>query len=103
MKTQKHLGLKLDKRLNFRGDLEDRFAIANKVIGMLKKLNNYISRHSLVTLYKSFKRPHLHYAGTNIKICDKIESLQYNPDRAITGAIRVLSKENCAKNWTLNI
>ena len=55
VKTQKHLGLKLDLRLNFREHLKDKFAIANKGIGMLKKL-------SLITLYKAFTRPHLDYA-----------------------------------------
>ena len=59
VKTQKHLGLKLDERLDFRKDLESKFAIVNKRIGMLKKSNNYLPRHSLVILYKAFIRPHL--------------------------------------------
>ena len=49
VKTQKHLGLKLDKKLNFKEHLKDKFAIVNKGIGMLKKLSNYLPRHSLVT------------------------------------------------------
>ena len=32
-------------------------------IGMLKKLSNYLPRHSLVTLYKVFIRPHLDYGA----------------------------------------
>ena len=54
VKTQKHLRLKLDKRLNFREYLKGKFAIANNGIGMLNKLSNYLLRHSLVTLYKAF-------------------------------------------------
>ena len=50
VKTQKHLGLKLDEKLNFKEHLKDKFAIVNKGIGMLKKLSNYLPRHSLVTL-----------------------------------------------------
>ena len=62
MKTVKPLGLKLDEKLNFREHSIDKFAIVNKGIGMLKKLNNYLPRHSLVTLYKAFIRPQLDYA-----------------------------------------
>ena len=58
---------------------------------MLKKLNNYLPHHSLVTLYKTFIRRHLQYADiiydkpNNINICIKIESLLYNAALAITG------------------
>ena len=98
-KTQKHLGLKLDEKLNFKEHLKDKFAIVNKGIGMVKKLSRNVPRHSLVTLYKTFIRPHLDYADiiydkpNNMNICKKIESLQYNTALAITGAIRGSSKE----------
>ena len=99
METQKHLGLKLDEKLHFKEHLKDKFAIANKGIGMLKKLSNYFPRHSLVTIYKALKRPHLDYAdiiydkSNNMNICNRIESLQYNAALAITDAIRGSSKE----------
>ena len=99
VKNQKHLELKLDKKLNFKEHLKDKFAIVNKEIGMLKKLSNYLPRHSLVTLYKAFVRPHLDYADiiydkpNNVNICNKIESLQHNSALDITGAIRGSSKE----------
>ena len=47
VKTQKHLGLNLDERLNYRENLKNKCAINNKRIGMLKKLSNYLPRHSL--------------------------------------------------------
>ena len=47
VETQKHLGLKLDEKLHFKEHLKDKFAIVNKVIGMLKKLSNYFPLHSL--------------------------------------------------------
>ena len=99
VKTKKHLGLKLDEKLNFKEHLEDKFVIVKKGIGMLKKLCNYLPRHSLVTLYKAFIRPRLDYAdiiydeSNNINIFNKIESLQYNTVLAITGAIIGSSKE----------
>ena len=61
---------------------------------MLKKLSNYLPRHSLRTLYKAFIRPHLDYADIiydkpdNMNICNKI-----NAALASTGAIRASSKE----------
>ena len=99
VKTQKHLGLKLDERLNFTEHLKGKFAIVNKGIGMLKKLSNYLPRHSLVTLYKAFIWPHLDYADiiydkpNNMNICYKIESLRYNAALAIAGTIKGSSKE----------
>ena len=99
MKSQKHLGLKLDEKLNFKEHLKKKFAIANKGIGMLKKLSNNLPCHSLVTLYKVFIRPHLDYADiiydkpNNMNICNKTESLRYNAVLAITGAIRGSSKK----------
>ena len=65
----------------------------------MKKLSNYLPRHSVVTLYKAFLQPYLDYADViydkpnNMNICYKIESLQYNAALAITGAIRGPSKE----------
>ena len=99
VKIQKHLGLKQDEKLNFKEHLKDKFAIVNKGIGMLKKLNNYVRRNSLGTFYKVFVRPHLDYADiiydnpNNMNICNLIESLQYNAALAITVAIRGSSKE----------
>ena len=78
MKTQKHLGLKLDGKLSFREQLKDKFPIVNKGIGMLKKFSNYLSRHSLVALYKIFIQTHLDYADIiydmrdNMNICNEI-------------------------------
>ena len=91
VKTQKCLGLKLDKRLTVREHLKDKFAIVNKGIGMSKKLSNNLPRHSLITLYKAFIQPHLDYADiiydkpNNMNICNNIENLQYGAAQAITG------------------
>ena len=80
--------------------MKDKFAIVNKGIEMLKKLSNFLPRHSLVTLYRAFIRPHLDYADiiydrpNNMNICNKIKSLQYIAALAITGAIRRSFKEN---------
>ena len=65
----------------------------------LRKLYHYMPRDSLVTIYKSFIRPHLDYADvifdkpSNATFSNRIESAQYNAALAITGTIRGTSKE----------
>ena len=62
-------------------------------------MNFLLPRSSLLTIYKSFVRPHLDYGDViydqpnNSRLSDKIESVQYNAALAITGAIRGTSKE----------
>ena len=48
VKTQKHSGFKLDKKLNFKEHLKDKFAIVIKGTGILKKTET-LSSTSLVS------------------------------------------------------
>ena len=67
---------------------------AIKGISVIKKLNVTLPRSSLLTIYKSFIRPHLGYGDVtydqpnNNRLSEKIESIQYNATLAITGAVR---------------
>ena len=62
-------------------------------------MNLLLPRSSLLTIYKSFVRPHLDYGDVvydqpnNSRLSDKTETLQYNAVLAITGAIIGTSKE----------
>ena len=76
--------------------------IANKIntsIGILRKLQKSLPRRSLVTIYKSFIRPHLDYRDVifdqayNNSFHGSLESHQYNISLALTGAITGSSKE----------
>ena len=104
VQTQKHLRLKLDKKLSFKERLKDKLAKVNRGIGILKKLSGFLPRNSLITLYKSLIRPHLDYADiiydqpNNLTLCNKIETCQYNAAVAITGAIRGSSKERLCQD-----
>ena len=60
--SQKHLSLVLDSKLNFNEHIESKITKCNKVIGLMKKLSQFLSRKSLLTIYKSFVRPNLNYA-----------------------------------------
>ena len=97
--NQKHLGILLDVQLDFQGHLKNIYSKVNKTIGLLRKLHNTLPRLPLLTIYKSFIRPHLDYGDIiydqayTALFHQKIESVQYNSALAITGAIRGTSKE----------
>ena len=97
--AQKHIGMILDVKLDFQGHLKNIYSKVNKTIGLLCKLNNTLPRSPLLTIYKSFIRPHLddgdviYDQAYTASFHHKIESVQYNSALAITGAIRGTSKE----------
>ena len=70
-----------------------------KGIGLLRKLQSILPRTSLLTIHKSFIRSHLDYGGvvydqpSNDPFSNKLETVQYNADLAITGAIKGTSRE----------
>ena len=58
---QKDLEIFLDSKLNFSEHLKTIFQKTNKTIGLLWKLQTLLPRAPLITIYKSFIRPHLDY------------------------------------------
>ena len=97
--VQKHLGLFLDEKLAFLEHIDVKIKKATVGINLMCKLNLFLPRSSLLTIYKCFIRPHLDYRDViydqpNLSsLANKIESVQYNTALAITGAIRGASKE----------
>ena len=95
----KHLGMILDSKLNFEQYLSEKISKANRGIGLIKRLRYDLDRKTLLTVYKSYIRPHLDfgdiiYDRPNVeKFVNNIESIQYNASLAITGAIRGTSME----------
>ena len=65
----------------------------------MRKFQNFLSRSTLITIYKAFVRPQLDYGDIlfdqtfNSSFHEKLESIQYNACLALTGAIRGSSKE----------
>ena len=96
---QKHLGMFLDNKLNFGEHLKYITNKVNKSIVLLCKLQMILPRRSLVTIYKSFIKPHLDYGDIvydqafNKSFRDNLESIQYNASLTITVAIRSTLKE----------
>ena len=61
MTLQKHLGMFLDSKLIFSERLKTILQKTNKTIGLLRKIQALLPRAPLITIYKSFIRPHLDY------------------------------------------
>ena len=89
----------LDEKLNFNTHIKEKIAKANKGIGIIRKLAHLLPRESLITIYKSFVRPHIDYGDiiydqpNNEHFCNMIERLQYNAALVITGAIKGTSQQ----------
>ena len=58
---QKHLGLYLDKKLNFSHHIKEKVSKACKSICVIRKFHYILPRHSLLTIYKSFIMSNLDY------------------------------------------
>ena len=97
--SQKHLGIILDESLSFEEHLKTISVKTNKTLYLLRKFQNLLQSHALITLYKSFIRPYLDYGDIiyeqafNSSFHGRLESIQYNARLAITGAIRGTSRE----------
>ena len=62
-KTQKHLGLILDNKLNFNEHLKDVLDKISKTMGLVRKFQLILPRFSLLTIYKTFVN-HILIMGT---------------------------------------
>ena len=104
---QKLLGVFLDKKLNFQHHIKEKIAKASKGIGVIKKLINVLPKNALLTIYKSFVRPHLDYGDiiyhqpNNESTNRKLENVQYNAALAITEAIKGTSRSKLYKELGL--
>ena len=78
---QKHLGLNLDEKLSFYDHTNANIPKVNKGIGIIKKFPNTLPRDSLLTICKSFIKPHFNYCDiiydqlNNEIFCTKIECI----------------------------
>ena len=61
--SQNHLGMVLDTKLDLNLHIKNVQRKVNKTIRFLRKLQNILPRQSLITIYKSFIRPHLDYGN----------------------------------------
>ena len=59
--SQKHLRLNPDAKFTFNDHMNEKIGKAMKGVGLLRKLQCFLRRSVLVTICKSFIRPHLDY------------------------------------------
>ena len=57
--SQKHLGLLLDEKLNFKPHIALKKPKAMKGIGLIRRMYHYLPRKALLTIYTSYIRPYL--------------------------------------------
>ena len=104
---QKPLGMFLHSKLDFDEHIKGVFEKTIKSIGLIRRFRNFLPRPSLLQIYKSFVRAHLDcgdiiYDKASIGYFrKKLESIQYNADLAITGAIRGTSREKIFSELSL--
>ena len=95
----KHLGIVLDSNLDFKFHVDQKFKKCNKLIGLIRRLSVNVPRNALLTIYKSFIRPHLDFGNIlydkpeNENFQNKLEKVQYRACLAITGAIQGTSRQ----------
>ena len=89
----------LNSNLSYEHHIKYILIKVNKTIGLLRKFQLIIPRHSLRAIYKTFMRPHLDYRNAlynhtfNESFHQLLECKQYNAAIAITGTIRGTSLE----------
>ena len=93
------MGTQFDTKLNFEEHPNIVESKVNKTIGITCKLQNIFPGSALLTIYKSFIRPHLDYGdriydkAVNKSFHAKPKSLQYNATLTITVTIRISPTE----------
>ena len=106
-RSTSHLGIHLDEKLDFNAHTKEKISKDNRGTGIIKELQSKLPRNALLTIYKSFIRPHLDYSDiafdqpTNDSFCKKLESVQYNAALTITGAIKGTSQVKLYKELGL--
>ena len=95
----KHLEIVLDSKLDSEFHVDQKSKKCNKLIGLIRRLSVTVPRNALLTIYKSFIRPHLDYGDIlydkpeNENFQNKLEKVQYRACLAITGAIQGTSRQ----------
>ena len=99
----------LDSNLSYENHIKSILNNVNKAIGLLLKFQLILPWHSLITIYKTFIRPHLDYGDViydhafNESFHQRLESIQCNAVIETTGTIRGTSSEKLFQELGLEI
>ena len=85
-------------KVNFNAHVDQKLKTCNRIIGLIRRLSVTLPRNALLTIYKTFVRPHLDYGDilyckpNNENFQNKLQKVQYRACRAITGAFKEIRK-----------
>ena len=103
--SQKYLGIYLEGKPDSNAHIKKKVNKAKTRIGLIRKLQSKLPRNVLVTIYKSFIRPHfadfVYDQPTNDSFFKKLGSVQCGTALVITGTMK-LYKKNSINNWVFN-
>ena len=111
----KHLGMILEQKLSFENHLNEKISKANQGLGLMKQLKKWVSFKTLEVIYKMYVRPHLDYGdmiydigetekngilptGISSSLLRKVESVQYEAAKIVSGAWQGTSREKLYEN-----
>ena len=96
MSYQKHLGIILDEKPNFKLHRDSAISKINKGISVIKNLRHNLPRKLLIPIYEVFLRPVIDYGDIiyhhpqNESFREKLDSVRYKAALATTGTYKVL-------------
>ena len=118
----KHLGLILDRKLNFESHIEEKLTKARSGLGVMQHLKKWVTLPVLETIYKLYVRPHLDYCdvvyhtaspataatpifriATSRKPLDKVEAIQYKAARIYQEHGMGQTEKSYTKTWDGNL
>jgi len=87
--TEKDLGVVIDHRLTFKDHIAQASSKANRVLGVIRRSFDYLTKKTFVQLYKSLVRPILEYGHCvwqpHLKsLCSDIEDVQRRATKLIS-------------------
>ena len=88
----------LDEKLNFLQHIKEKISKAHRGIGLILKLRHKLPRHSLITIYKSFVKPH----PTMKAFATKLEEFNTMLFLQLLVLLEEHHKLNCTMNSALN-
>ena len=100
--NHKHLGLTLSSDDKWHAHIDDILTSASGTLGILRSLKYKLCRKALNQIYLSYLRPLLEYAsvvwgGCTLYEKKKLEQIQYEAARLVTGLTRSMSIEKLIK------
>ena len=102
VENHKHLGLTLSSNAKWHVHIENILASASKILGIMRSIKFKLSRKALNNVYTSYLRPVLEYAsvvwdGCTIYEKTRLEQIQYEAARVVTGLTRSVSIDKLVK------